>query len=226
MIDNEWRRNDYQYMPIIVSRWLHPEEHGKRVYAGEPEADPLIDWLNRSRGSAEHKRLAGLIDGIQELISPQRDEEKEYELKERLNAILAKYRFWPSIWRERRPRRTWEMLWRSDNRDEEEGGEYGDTLSERDAIRDVCELVPARYIERVKRCRHCGKWFYAIFRHKEFCKIQCQQNHYRTSPEWKEKRRKWFRKYRQTLASGNVREREIQRRAKTDKRKATGKTEK
>jgi hypothetical protein len=33
------------------------------------------------------------------------------------------------------------------------------------------------------------------FRHQRFCKTECQQEHFRDSEAWKERRREWMRDY-------------------------------
>lgn len=69
------------------------------------------------------------------------------------------------------------------------------------AIRHLCE---AGLVHRLKTCKECGAWFYAQFSHRRFCKRGCQQRHYRSSPTWKAKRRKWMRNYRKIAALPNV----------------------
>jgi hypothetical protein len=64
-------------------------------------------------------------------------------------------------------------------------------------------------IDRIKQCLHCRNWFYARFRHQQFCsdrRKKCQWNHYHT-PEWRklhrERNRKHQREYRKRLFGRN-----------------------
>ncbi len=61
------------------------------------------------------------------------------------------------------------------------------------------------YLDRLRKCNACGKWFYARVIHKFSCSVACQQKYFRTSKEWKERRAKYMRDYRRLQATRNVR---------------------
>jgi hypothetical protein len=51
--------------------------------------------------------------------------------------------------------------------------------------------------DRIRKCLHCGTWFYARFKHQQFCNDpvrKCQWNHYH-SDEWRKQHRERNRKY-------------------------------
>lgn len=61
----------------------------------------------------------------------------------------------------------------------------------------VLGLSSANLLNRLRRCTHCGAWFYARFGHQQFCndpKKRCQWNHYHT-PEWRKQHREQNRKH-------------------------------
>ena len=52
-------------------------------------------------------------------------------------------------------------------------------------------------VGRIRQCLHCRMWFYARFRHQQFCNDsakKCQWNHYH-SPEWRKQHREQNRKH-------------------------------
>ena len=63
------------------------------------------------------------------------------------------------------------------------------------AVHSMMELAEEGLLHRVRRCRACKRWFFARFRHQDFCSQACQQKHYRSSDEWKAHRREYMRKH-------------------------------
>jgi hypothetical protein len=58
-------------------------------------------------------------------------------------------------------------------------------------------LIQKARVDRIRRCRRCRTWFYARFKHQQFCrdpKKKCQSRHYH-SPEWRRKNRERNRKH-------------------------------
>lgn len=65
------------------------------------------------------------------------------------------------------------------------------TTPEGEAAVALLVLVQKVSLDRMRRCRRCRTWFYARFKHQQFCrdsKKKCQWNHYH-SPEWRKKNR-------------------------------------
>jgi hypothetical protein len=74
---------------------------------------------------------------------------------------------------------------------QEVGFVFYPTTPEGRAARAVAVLEAKRRTDRIKQCLHCKTWFYARFKHQQFCpdpKKKCQFNHYH-SPEWRKKHR-------------------------------------
>jgi hypothetical protein len=71
------------------------------------------------------------------------------------------------------------------------------TTSEARAAIGALLLEKNGRIDRIKRCLHCQSWFYARFKHQEFCRDlnkRCQWNHYH-SPEWRRQHREQNKKH-------------------------------
>jgi hypothetical protein len=224
MIDSRNVCTYYVNMPLIASRWLHPEKHTGREYAGEQEADELIDWLNTMRDKESGKRTIGLLDDIsavykfadstglplKQIRRTDLDEELQ-SLLQPVNKRLSRYKFWAQF-EGRITANTLPVLWRSDHRDDEY--EPGLLLTEHDAVRSLVELAMSGFLRQVRRCLHCNSWFYAKSPQNKFCQTKCQQSHYRMNPEWKASRRVWLRHYRRVAALPNVIVKEIKRKPK------------
>jgi hypothetical protein len=73
-----------------------------------------------------------------------------------------------------------------------------DDLWEREAIRDLLDVVP--YIgkqPRIRRCAECNEWFYAAKREdQQWCSSNCRQHHYDSDPEMRGRKKLYMRKHR------------------------------
>jgi hypothetical protein len=61
----------------------------------------------------------------------------------------------------------------------------------------VLALFDKYRMHRIRRCMHCHSWFYARFKHQQFCndpKKKCQWKHYHT-PDWRKQHREQNRKH-------------------------------
>jgi hypothetical protein len=77
--------------------------------------------------------------------------------------------------------------------------EIRDERAEWDSIGAVVRLATDGHLGKVQRCEYCKRWLYKRFRTQTCCSGgKCRQNKYRSSPEWKEHRRKWQRANYQT----------------------------
>ena len=76
---------------------------------------------------------------------------------------------------------------------------YGDVS----AVYNLAQLAEMGLIVRLRKCI-CGNWLFARFSHQRFCSAQCREKEFRSSPEWKEYRRKKAREYYRLHKSGYV----------------------
>jgi hypothetical protein len=68
--------------------------------------------------------------------------------------------------------------------------------SEEKAVMYMVRLSELGSLQRVRPCKWCTSWFFAKYRHQLYCKQSCQQKAYSVTPEWREHRRDYMRKYR------------------------------
>ncbi|MGA2990565.1 MAG: hypothetical protein ABSD88_08820 [Candidatus Korobacteraceae bacterium] len=68
---------------------------------------------------------------------------------------------------------------------------------EHQAVFFLLSLVPHR-INRLRRCAHdgCKRWFYAKRNDREWCSGACKQRNYESTPEQRESKKLYMRKYR------------------------------
>jgi hypothetical protein len=85
--------------------------------------------------------------------------------------------------------------------------EYWEHLS----IRILCRRN-GDWIDRVRRCKACERWFFAVVEHQTHCSDRCRKRRAATSDEFRDKRRLYMREYRR-------REKEQERRATADARR-------
>lgn len=61
----------------------------------------------------------------------------------------------------------------------------------------LLSLFEQKRLSRLRRCLHCREWFFARFKHQQFCwnpVSKCQWNHYHT-PEWRKRNRERNRRH-------------------------------
>jgi hypothetical protein len=115
-----------------------------------------------------------------------------------LNREFARTRFIPMVWRVG-AQAQWFVMWRSKPHRPKKfrGGRGPVELDNGGALQAILTLARAGYLNRLRRCTCCQRWIYARFKHQNFCSTKCQQKHYARSEEWKAKRRRYMRQYRQ-----------------------------
>src|SRR6185369_8168423 len=62
------------------------------------------------------------------------------------------------------------------------------------ALVKLLHLADRGLIGRVRKCgrNHCGKWFFARFQHQRFHSERCQQETFKSDPEWKKQRAEYM----------------------------------
>ncbi|HVN81558.1 MAG TPA: hypothetical protein VMW38_21395 [Terriglobia bacterium] len=187
-----------------------------REYPGEELAAPLLGFLNQRRPPEDRKQVERLLENLQTLrmiVGERRYRKGEWgdswggrkskfvgltwfakdpflgkKFKTALRAVrkeLSRHRMWPDL----------EMI--TSPRSSSSGSSIdfrwdtgGSRVSE--AVLQIVLLGREGLLWRIRRCPECGRWFFAKFRHQEYWPPACQIRHYKTSPEWREKRRKYM----------------------------------
>lgn len=193
----------------------------QREYAGEQLSKPLLEWLNRRRRGADHVRIERLLANLAIVIRfygdgtltaadnhlattypglvgltwslrdlPAAVVSREFDRARReVRKELSRHRMFPDlgfVTNPKSPSKGNKLMfqWNCGNKEESE------------AVLQIVLLGGEGLLSRVRRCLKCQRWFYARFKHKLFCGTPCQQSYYRESPEWREGRRKYMRRYR------------------------------
>jgi len=167
-----------------LSRTLsHVHDEG-RTYLGEQSAEPLLAYLNAGRrgkkkpGVIEElvladRKLASLaesfegIDKIHRLL-------RRLKLTATLTPVLHTSKFRPGGYH------SWKIDW------------FPRPLAA------LLGLAEKGLLDRVRSCAKpgCGRFFFARFSHQRFHSQRCQDQTYRTSLEWKKKKRAYMKNLR------------------------------
>ncbi len=130
-------------------------------------------------------------------VSPQKYEQ-EMDVARRkslINRELAKHRFLPYVAPLQHGQ--WLVMWRIQKERRPAPDATLMVADDATALQMVLDIARAGQLNRLRRCQRCLKWLYAHYRHQNFCSTTCQQTLYRTSAEWRAKRRDYMRRYRQ-----------------------------
>ena len=169
-----------------------------RQYAGEPEAAPLLAWLNSDKtDQAQRVRVTRTLREVAALVEQwskpipraQRAGLAMKTLEKTLENLRTRF---PEV--RLRPAITWQPT------DASPSGlmfgityETSRTFTLADAFLAITELLDAGLIPRVRECA-CGRWYFRRFAHQHFCKGGCQQRAYRQTETFREKRAAYMKK--------------------------------
>jgi hypothetical protein len=82
----------------------------------------------------------------------------------------------------------------------------GQQDSTHDMVGVLLWLVERGLLDSIAQCAKCGRWFCSRrsrrLGDKRFCGTKCQQEHYKSSPDWKAYRARYMRRYRKTTGAG------------------------
>lgn len=202
-------------MPNTISRGAEY----KRQFAYEKPVQFLIDWLNGPSQDIARNRISALLRDLrivliswefipdEKIWGVQKDKGMEYKKSlRRVNQLFRQYTF--SI--EVNPfgsvaLRAFRPISGPDGKAKGWGlapGEYSDF----DAIWLLSMLieVPDSPVRRIFECPQCGRWMYARFSHQRFCSGKCREREFKSSDEWKAKRRDKAREYYRLHKKANV----------------------
>jgi hypothetical protein len=193
----------------------------QREYAGELLSKPLLEWLNRKRRKADRRRIERLLENLAAV----RRFYGEGTLTAAGNDLTATHpAFVGASWpirglpadvvspdfarglREAREELSRHHMWPDlDYITGTAASSKGSKLNFRwncgnkpasEAVLQIVLLGQEGLLWRVRQCSRCHRWFFARFKHQNFCRTTCQQEHYKHSPEWREGRRKYMQRYR------------------------------
>jgi hypothetical protein len=199
-----------------------------RIYSGEKEARDVVGWLNFQFFENEQlRRVRRMLEKVTGKRLPIRQEqrrvieilrlygqdrmrwknmerygqgetkssEEERAAYRKLDSRLRRYKFYPRFF----PLgRFLSFEWIPIQPDR------ADRYGEVSAIADLAKLAEKDLLDHLREC-HCGRWFWARFSHQRFCSAKCREKEFRSSPEWKEHRRKKAREYYRLHKTKNVR---------------------
>jgi hypothetical protein len=186
-----------------------------RVYGAEREGQFVADILNKIQGTADGEPVINLLANMQQLEdSAQLMRQKPKPRPGRRRGYLARFvktysKVEPMVTLVNSslggfPQRLQLTVTSAGRLDIDWMRGRSKASRPDETIWPMLQLVRQGYLNRIRSCQECRKWFYARFGHQTFCGTACQQKFYRSSPEWMAHRREWMRNYRQLTKSGKV----------------------
>ena len=181
-----------------------------RIYAGESDARELLYWLNARRRTADHARIERLLRNLalsRHSFGEGTDNTDGLSWDAGLAALggsdsrnalasarreLRQHRFWPELANivnpSTRTKGSQLEFWWSPV------GRSGASASE--AVLTIQLLGTRGLLYRIQQCKKCSRWFFARTLQQTSCSEKCRKQIYKSSPEFKEHRRKYMRQYR------------------------------
>jgi hypothetical protein len=185
--------------------------HEARRYFGEANGKPFTEWLNRKKETKNIEKLLDAAATFSQNIAAAMESPKGKRLKRsrvvgifmpdeilgmchEINSILSEFKLTPVLHPSAETLygvEGWEVFLDSGTNDV--------STAEAFALQSVLELGKEGLLTRVKRCGNskCNRWFYSRFNTQKFHSSRCQQEAFRSDPEWKRKRRAYMRNLRQ-----------------------------
>ena len=200
-------------MPKLES---HVETTNRR-FAGEQECGHLLQWLNAGRQTKAHLKVVEILELYKKLKSA-------WEIKEavengrvvkrafarhtdlagtirELQRRLFEYKYYPMFFPVASLTVAHWLPATGGFRRTLQGWPIG--YSDVNAVFDLVQLSELGLLHRLFRCT-CSKWIFARFAHQRFCSSRCREQEFRSSAEWKAKRRQKAREYYWLHKSKNV----------------------
>jgi hypothetical protein len=176
---------------------------GLRFYQGEYPGFWVTKWLN---GGIDEKRwsaasckrirdlLADLIELREAMLKDGRGAWRGTRVGKLVRKMDAQLRKYPS---------TCFYLGHNEELAFEEFVAGPQPYGESWAVRGLIDLANQGLLDRICQCA-CGKWYFARFRHQRSHSASCRKKLYEKTPEFREKRRGYMRKYYRLKMSGKV----------------------
>jgi hypothetical protein len=185
----------------------------------------LFRWLTERENRNDYNRVVRLIADIKRLtkiVHPKRQcldrddacyginlPKRGYSTREwaaliaRISMELKRHKSFPELDHFRNG--TWRVNWLWN----EKKSSRRVALRERpvtatDAALEIVRAAEFGYLEAIRQCRRCGKWFLAGLKTQVYCLRECQRQAYWSDPRWKAHRRAYMRKYRRIKSLPNI----------------------
>jgi len=180
-----------------------------------------IRWLNASKGTASHKRVLAIRQELEELsaefdalrqerhaapfVDYAKHKTRFRERHNQFNKLLSRYnKFRPALtydldtgeWRygllSNDVRRDFQLVIRGDNSDVR--------VREADVVAALVRLAANRELSKVHLCTKCqDRWHLAMRKIDKFCSNECRAYFHQHSDEYRERKKKSQREYRERL---------------------------
>jgi hypothetical protein len=192
-----WRANK-------TSKKAHSHVHA-RSYFGEDIAKGLLEWLNSPRKRPD--LVEEFLQASMELALGVND----FAAVKKIKAVLHKadlkripYLHVPFVQKGERwspgrrhsvprlvlDRSRWDVQWDPVSKSM--------IRAQAVAFSSCLDLGATGLLGRIRTCKReaCGQWFFAKFEHQRFHSEQCQQQTFKSSPEWKKQRAEYMKRLR------------------------------
>jgi hypothetical protein len=212
-----------------LEQWFGPiSSPRRRSYAGRIHTVHLMNWLNSSKKRNGYARVIRLLADVQRLttiVDPEYictdwDEHNGLNLPKRgyshrewrtlfarISNELRRHRVFPELSRFQADGR-WIADWRPNTRTEWMRSTIADLRDQpvtvTDAVIEVVRAATNGFIQQVRECKCCHRWFCAVLKTQLFCSLECQRKHYWSSSSWRAHRRAYMRHYRKIKSLPNV----------------------
>jgi hypothetical protein len=187
------------------------QSHGtelRRTYSGEEVWEALSKWINEPSKDRARERVREILeavnylrtgwDGAPFLLARYKRRDHARALG-RLERLLQRYQYYPVFF----PFGSFGRHWFPVRKGSRRFGRWATEYDDANAVFDLAQLADMGLLVRLRKCL-CGRWLFARFSHQRFCSVQCREKEFRSSPEWKEYRRKKAREYYRLHMSGKV----------------------
>lgn len=198
-------------MPMRISHVSDISPKSTRIFSGETVGKRIAGWLSLGTDELSKKIYRAMNAENSRRVEQRRVEEilhlykrlreclwhgnlQDFPIK-KLSLGLRRYSYYPFFF----PGEDGSQLQWTPTKKKRNEELYDDS----DAVFDLMELARQGLLERLKVCP-CGRWIWARFSHQRFCSARCREKEFRSSPQWKEHRRRKTREYYRLHKSGKV----------------------
>jgi hypothetical protein len=201
------RKSGSIFIPMPMQQ-SHGTDSARRTYSGQEVSGLLLQWINDPSKDRPRQKVRNILEAINYLrtgydgppfLRARYKRNDHARAIRHLEALLQQYRYYPMFVPFGSFSRHWFPVPKGNKRFGRWPVEYGDVS----AVFNLAQLAEMGLLVRIRKCI-CGKWLFARFSHQRFCGAQCREKEFRSSPEWKEYRRKKAREYYRLHKSGKV----------------------